>query len=405
MVTFDHRYFFNLLLPPIILHSGYDMKRQNFFKNFGSILVFAFIGTFISTLVIGGLSFVIISTGLFNLSMPFLDCLVFGAILSSTDPVTILSIFQQLKVEPKLYAIIFGESILNDSVAIVLFSTLGKFQGKSFTLSTLVQGIMTFLAVFTGSVMIGITIALITALVLKHTKLHEFPSLESCLILLWAYSTYLLSNAIQLSGIVSLLFCGIVMKHYAYDNMSLRTRRTTKYMFRVLSQLSENFVFIYLGVALFTKVDEAFYPGLIIATLFVIMFARYVSTIPLAEIINFVSAQVNRHRSLANPSPAIPKNHQLMLWWAGLRGAIAFALAYDVEGPSGPAIRTTTLVVCVVSIVVLGGTTHLALEHLEIRTGVSGKFGSVVASSGAAVDSFVLYFTHKRRECIRIAST
>ena len=55
------------------------------------------------------------------IEMAFLDCIVFGSILSSTDPVTILAIFHQMKVDPKLYAIIFGESILNDSVAIVLF--------------------------------------------------------------------------------------------------------------------------------------------------------------------------------------------------------------------------------------------------------------------------------------------
>jgi sodium/hydrogen exchanger-like protein 6/7 len=91
--------------------------------------------------------------------------------------------------------------------------------------------------------------------------------LESCIISLLAYSSYLLSNSIQLSGIVSLLFCGITMKHYAYDNMSIRSRRTTKYMWRVLSQLSENFIFIYLGVTLFTKEEELYLPGFIFFTL------------------------------------------------------------------------------------------------------------------------------------------
>lgn len=70
-----------------------------------------------------------------------------------------------------------------------------------------------------------------------------------------------------MSGIVSLLFCGVTLKHYAQENMSTTTRKTTKYMFRVLSQLSENFIFIYLGIALFTKSDDSLYPGLIIFTL------------------------------------------------------------------------------------------------------------------------------------------
>ncbi|KAJ8327792.1 monovalent cation:H+ antiporter, CPA1 (nhx1) [Batrachochytrium dendrobatidis] len=418
MVTFDHRYFFNLLLPPIIFNSGYDMKRRNFFKNFGSILIFAFCGTFISTTVIGVLIFAIVSVGMPGLDMTFLDCFVFGAILSSTDPVTILSIFHQMKVDPKLFAIIFGESILNDSVAIVLFSTLGKFQGKSLTLLTLLHGIGSFLGVFFGSVLIGIIIALMCALMLKHTQLHLYSSLESCLITLLAYSSYLLSNAIQLSGIVSLLFCGITLKHYAYDNMSIRSRRTTKYMFRVLSQMSENFVFIYLGVALFTQTDQAYYPVLILLTLVVIMFARYVSTIPLAKLINVVSRRWGSHKRVrrlgvvrnastrqesdAHDQPLddilefprtrgdtvndmIPRNHQLMIWWAGLRGAIAFALAFNVEGKAGPVVRTTTLVVCVVSIVLLGGTTHLALERLHICTGVSTKIARSGNSRGGMI--------------------
>ncbi|KAH6575736.1 hypothetical protein BASA60_004881 [Batrachochytrium salamandrivorans] len=398
MVTFDHRYFFNLLLPPIILNSGYDMKRRNFFKNFGSILIFAFFGTFISTIVIGVLIYGIISTTMQSLEMTLLDCFVFGAILSSTDPVTILSIFHQMKVDPKLFAIIFGESILNDSVAIVLFSTLGKFQGTPLTIISMMQGIGSFLGVFSGSVLIGIIIALICALVLKHTHLHMYPSLESCLIALLAYSSYLLSNAIQLSGIVSLLFCGITLKHYAFDNMSIRSRRTTKYMFRVLSQMSENFVFIYLGVTLFTQTDQAYYPGLIALTLLILMLARYVSTVPLAHLINTVASRwsqrgtmMSRLRGISDERTTdsmdgeyfrtrsgdqalvIPRNHQLMIWWAGLRGAIAFALAFNFEGKAGPVVRTTTLAVCVVSIVVLGGTTHLALERLHIRTGVSTR--------------------------------
>ncbi len=122
MVTFDYKTFFNLLLPPIILNSGYDLHRRTFFSNFGSILIFALGGTILSTLIIGGLLYLLVLVGLNGLEVSPLDCVIVGSILSSTDPVTILALFHQLKVDPKLYSIIFGESMLNDSVAIVLFS-------------------------------------------------------------------------------------------------------------------------------------------------------------------------------------------------------------------------------------------------------------------------------------------
>ncbi|CAI2161991.1 13662_t:CDS:2 [Funneliformis geosporum] len=121
MVTFNYSYFFNLLLPPIILNSGYEMKKENFFRNLGTILTFAFLGTFISAVVIGVLVWMLSALGVGSLSLSFLDSMIFGSVLSATDPVTVLTIFQALKVDPKLYSIIFGESILNDAVSIVLY--------------------------------------------------------------------------------------------------------------------------------------------------------------------------------------------------------------------------------------------------------------------------------------------
>ena len=119
------------------------------------------------------------------------------------------------------------------------------------------------------------------------------------------------------------------------------------------------------------------------------MIARFVSTVPLARGINWLHEKMNKGLVLEEP---IPKNHQLMLWWAGLRGAIAFALSFDVVGESAMAIRTTTLVVCVISIMLLGGTINFALRHLKIRIGF-GKAGrpfrepSEFFNDGEATDS------------------
>jgi hypothetical protein len=84
---------------------------------------------------------------------------------------------------------------------------------------------------------------------LKHSYLHLYPSIESCLVALCAYTCYFFSNGLSMSGIVSLLFCGITLKHYAYHTMSRRTQRATKYIFSTLAQLSENFIFVYLGMS------------------------------------------------------------------------------------------------------------------------------------------------------------
>ncbi|CAO3565753.1 unnamed protein product [Mortierella alpina] len=364
MVTFKHTYFFNLLLPPIILNSGYEMKQARFFRNLGSILTFAFVGTFISALVVGTLVYLLSLTGLESLQLSFLDSMIFGSVLSATDPVTILAIFNQLKVDPKLYSVIFGESILNDAVSIVMFETLKKYRGEDFHLGNVLHGVSTFFFVFCVSLMIGAIIGLIAALALKRTNIHLYPGLESCLIALMAYASYFFSNSIHLSGIVSLLFCGITLKHYAYESMSQRSKRTTKSLFQVLAQLSENFIFIYLGLTLFTETDLDYKPLFILFTFIFICFSRYSAVFPLSSLINMISVYVLKR------SDTLSRPHQVMLFWAGLRGAVAFALAAGLDGVhEAAALKTTILVVVVLSVIVFGGTTARMLAILGVKVG------------------------------------
>ena len=125
-----------------------------------------------------------------------------GATLSATDPVTILAIFTTYKVDPKLYTIIFGESILNDAIAIVLFETAQKYNTDSAKLTafSLLESIGIFMVVFFGSLIIGLIVGMATSLLLKFTHVRRFPKTESCIILLIAYASYFFSNAIHMSG-------------------------------------------------------------------------------------------------------------------------------------------------------------------------------------------------------------
>ncbi|EMP32574.1 Sodium/hydrogen exchanger 7 [Chelonia mydas] len=125
-VTFDPEVFFNILLPPIIFHAGYSLKKRHFFRNLGSILAYAFLGTAVSCFIIGNLMYGVVKlmklVGQLSDKFYYTDCLFFGAVISATDPVTVLAIFNELHADVDLYALLFGESVLNDAVAIVLSS-------------------------------------------------------------------------------------------------------------------------------------------------------------------------------------------------------------------------------------------------------------------------------------------
>jgi solute carrier family 9 (sodium/hydrogen exchanger), member 6/7 len=144
-----------------------------------------------------------------GLNITFVEAFSVGATLSATDPVTILAIFNLYKVEPKLYTVIFGESILNDAIAIVLFETAQRYKEGSaagnLTVVTLFEAIGIFLLVFFGSLVIGVAVGIGTALSLKYTHVRRFPKIESCLIVLIAYASYFFSNGVHMSGRVSLL--------------------------------------------------------------------------------------------------------------------------------------------------------------------------------------------------------
>lgn len=223
LISFDYQLFFNLLLPPIILSCGYELHQANFFRNIGTIVTFAFAGTFLSAVVIGLILWLFTKIP-GSLNMSFVDAISVGATLSATDPVTILAIFNAYKVDPKLYTIIFGESILNDAIAIVIFETAQKYnkgEADSYGVVSFFEAIGIFLLVFFGSLMIGVIVGVGTALLLKFTYVRRFPHIESCLIVLIAYATYFFSHGLHMSG-MSRLF--LSLRECATTDRGLRYR-------------------------------------------------------------------------------------------------------------------------------------------------------------------------------------
>ncbi|NWX91745.1 SL9A6 protein, partial [Nothoprocta pentlandii] len=317
-VTFDPEVFFNILLPPIIFYAGYSLKRRHFFRNLGSILAYAFLGTAISCLVIGSIMYGCVAlmkvTGQLGGDFYFTDCLLFGAIVSATDPVTVLAIFHELQVDVELYALLFGESVLNDAVAIVLSSSIVAYQpagdnSHTFDVTAMFKSIGIFLGIFSGSFAMGAATGVVTALisfsfpwflpklsltvcnVTKFTKLREFPLLETGLFFLMSWSTFLLAEACGftgklLRGVVAVLFCGITQAHYTYNNLSTESQHRTKQLFELLNFLAENFIFSYMGLALFTFQNHVFNPTFVVGAFLAIFLGRAANIYPLSFLLN-----------------------------------------------------------------------------------------------------------------------
>ncbi|KAG2635759.1 sodium/hydrogen exchanger 6-like isoform X2 [Panicum virgatum] len=358
--NFREDFFLLFLLPPIIFQSGFSLAPKPFFSNFGAIITFAILGTFIASIVtgllvyLGGLLYIIYR-------LPLVECMMFGALVSATDPVTVLSIFQELGTDTNLYALVFGESVLNDAVAISLYRTMASMRthpsGQNFFLV-----ILRFLENFVGSMSSGIGVGLISALLFKYAALgvENLHNLESCLFVLFPYFSYMLAEGIGLSGIVSILFTGIVMKRYTFSNLSEDSQRFTARFFHLLSSLAEAFVFIYMGFDIAMERQSWSHVGFIFFSIIFILLARAANVFSCAYILNLARP----------PHCQIPRQYQQALWYSGLRGAMAFALAlqsvHDLPGGHGETIFTATTSIVVLTVLLIGGSTGTMLEALQV---------------------------------------
>ncbi|XP_028409915.1 sodium/hydrogen exchanger 8-like [Dendronephthya gigantea] len=347
----DPTVFFLILLPPIIFESGYSLHKGNFFANIGTIVLFAVFGTAISATVVGGGVYVLGQAGLiFKLSV--VESFAFGSMISAVDPVATLAIFHALDVDPTLNMLVFGESVLNDAVSIVMTNTVIGEEGKETT--SFLSAVGHFFSMFIGSACIGIAFALLSALLLKHINLRRIPSLELALILIFSYAPYGLAEGLKLSGIMAILFCGIVMSHYTHFNLSPQTQVTVQQIFRTMSFMTETCIFAYLGMAIFS-LKHNFKPAFVAWSIVLCLLGRAVNIFPLSSLANlFRSVKINRKM-------------QCIMWFSGLRGAVAFSLSTQLQFGSEQrsVLVTSTLVIVLFTILIFGGSTLPLLKCLQ----------------------------------------
>ncbi|XP_028402529.1 sodium/hydrogen exchanger 7-like isoform X2 [Dendronephthya gigantea] len=358
--VFDPEIFFNVLLPPIIFYAGYDMKKRFFFRNIGAILTYAFVGTTVSCIIFGSMIYGFVKFQGIE-KFDYIESLSFGALISATDPVTVLAIFHDMHVDVDLYALVFGESVMNDAVAIVLYRSINSYSSNSgaFKFTSLLSAIGVFIGVFGGSFAIGTLMALFTSILTKFTNIKDFPLLETALFFLMSWCTFLMAEAAGLTGIVAVLFCGISQAHYTYDNLSDHSKERTKQTFGLLNFLAENFIFSYIGLSVFTFSRHKWNVGFICWSFLGLLVSRFFNIYPLSFLLN-----LGRRRKIS-------AKFQNMMFFAGLRGAVAFALAIrNTSSVARQMMLTTVLVIVLVTVVFNGGGTMSMLTYLKIKVGV-----------------------------------
>lgn len=252
--------FLIILLPSIILESGFNMKKTSFFRNLGSVLMFAFLGTFIAILSLGLMVKLLGLTG-WTPHFSWRESFAFSSLISATDPVTVLAIFKEVNTDLNLYTLVFGESVFNDAICIVLYRSITEFhydEHKHIILQLLAP-VMEFLVVFFGSFLIGAVAALIIAYILKKGKKSKTIKMnnEISMMVLCPWVSYLIAEGLKLSGIVSILINGVFLAQYVSPNLSRTSKKVIKAGYETAAWGAEAIVFLFIGIGMF-GIDKPF---------------------------------------------------------------------------------------------------------------------------------------------------
>ncbi|KAJ8922415.1 hypothetical protein NQ315_004361 [Exocentrus adspersus] len=356
--------FFLYMLPPIILDAGYFMPNRLFFDHFGTILLFAVVGTIFNTLTIGASLWAVGLTGIFSCDTPLLDMFLFGSLISAVDPVAVLAVFEEIQVNEILYIVVFGESLLNDAVTVVLYHLFESYTEmglENILYVDLISGLLNFFVVAIGGTVIGVMWGIATALVTRYT--NEVRVIEPIFIFVMAYLAYLNAEIFHMSGILAITFCGITMKNYVESNISNKSHTTIKYAMKMLSSSSETIIFMFLGVATVNR-NHDWNAWFVILT---ILFCSVYRVIGVA----IFTAIANRFR--LNQLSTVEK---FVMSYGGLRGAVAFALVLLIDPKIvklQPMFMTTTIAVIYFTVFFQGITIKPLVKILNVKTAEKRK--------------------------------
>lgn len=342
----DPHLLFTVFLPPLLFETAINIRFDALRREWKPVAIYALGGTFLSTFLIGWLSAQ-------WLGLPLAVALVFGALISSTDPVSVIAVFKQLGVGKRLSLLMEAESLFNDGAAVVLFGVLtGAAMGQSVSLAA---GIQTFLTTVLGGAGVGI---LLGGLASRLTREFNEHLLEITLTTIVAFGSYLLAETLHVSGVIAVVSAGLVIGNYGMrTGMSPATRLAVVSFWEYAGFVVNSIVFLLLGIEV-TFVNLWKDAPIIGGAVCIVLLAR-------AAVVYLLSVGVNALRG------NVPRAYQHILFWGGLRGALSMALVLGLP-PSFP--QRDTLVALAFGVVLFSLLAQgLTMGPLIRQLGLSGS--------------------------------
>jgi len=355
-----------LILPVLVFDAALNVDSKVLFKNIVPIVVLAAVGLLISAFVVGGLLSL-------TLGFSFGAMLLFGALISATDPVAVIALFKEVGAPKRLTTIIDGESMANDATAIVLFGIVFSLTYiKTGSLETaqsaagvnVPKAIWDFFAILVGGTAVGAVVGLLGAYICKLDKGGR--EYQIVLSIIMAYSAFIISDRLHFSGVMAALAAGVALSLKAEEVIKRKNREQVETFWGFFSFLANSFVFLLMGITqahIFSRspINGGVFVAIAVSVV-VLLIARYVSVIACNVPYNFIVGK-------KNPELVISHKYSMILTWGGLRGAIptALALAIPVDYPHRDLIVQLTLACILFSLFVEGTTVKKFMDKLGVK--------------------------------------
>ncbi|XP_016106302.1 sodium/hydrogen exchanger 3-like [Sinocyclocheilus grahami] len=352
--------FFYYLLPQIVLDASYCMPNKLFFSNLGAILIHAVIGTCWNAGTVGVALWACYEGGAMGtLNIGPLQFLLFGALMSAVDPVAVIGVFEEVHVNEVLYILVFGESLLNDGVTVVLYNVFDAFVslgGPKINAAEMIKGIVSFFVVSFGGSFLGVVFAVLISMLTRITK--NVQVIEAGFIIVLGYLSYLTAEMLSLSAILSITFCGVCCQKYINANMDEKSVITLRYTLKMMANGSETMIFVFLGVSAIDKTIWVWNTGFILLTLFFVVAFRFMGVF-------FLNWVLNKSRLIP-----IDIMDQFVMGYGGLRGAVAYGLAAILDEkkiPEKNLMLGTTLIVVYFTVILQGISMKPLVQWLKVK--------------------------------------
>lgn len=323
------------------------------------IAVLALLATTASTILVGAASWLLLR--FFAFSLPLAYCLVFGAIVSPTDPITVLNLFKQRKVPRSLETTMAGESLLNDGIAVVLFAVLLEVAriGDTGKLASVPEILLLFGREAGGGIALGLLLGFVVFQFMK--RVDNYP-LEILMTLALVMGGYTLAQALHSSGPLAMVVAGILIGNQGKTRaMTETSRKNLEIFWQLVEEFLNAVLFVLIGL-------ESLLISFSVAT---VLFGMIL--IPIVLLVRLITAGLPI--TLLRRQYHLPRRAGLFVTWGGLRGAISIALALSLHpGPRREVIVLITYVLVVFAVVVQGLSAGVALRLLRIpeTDGASG---------------------------------